>query len=216
MEYRLLSYPLNKKTPTFGEMPPLRVRPLKRISRGDSCNISSVSFPNHLGTHIDAPRHFFDRGRPLSDYPIADLIFTKPGIVDCPKKDDEFVTPEDLIATPEDLDLLLISTEFSRFRGQLRYQLHNPGLSPLTAEWLRANRPQLKALGIDAVSVSAFQRREEGREAHRILLRPDSPILLIEDLDLSGDLEGLTKVFAVPLLVEGVDSMPCTVFGEFR
>ena len=37
--------------------------------------------------------------------------------------------------------------------------------------------------------------------------------MLIEHMDLSTDLQNLKEVWVAPLLIEGVDSAPCTVVG---
>ncbi|MCL6560123.1 MAG: cyclase family protein, partial [Firmicutes bacterium] len=38
-------------------------------SAGDVFNLSSISMCAHTGTHIDAPFHFFEGGKKISDYP---------------------------------------------------------------------------------------------------------------------------------------------------
>src|SRR3990170_1307847 len=37
-----------------------RVEPLKRMARGDSSNVSVVTFGDHTGTHVDPPVHFLE------------------------------------------------------------------------------------------------------------------------------------------------------------
>ena len=83
---------------------------------------------------------------------------------------------------------------------------------------MRENLPSIRMIGIDWISISPYQDRELGREAHRVFLDQkgrNNPVLLIEDMDLSGDLKELTEVWASPLRVERVDSAPCTVIGGF-
>jgi hypothetical protein len=63
-----------------------------------------------------------------------------------------------------------------------------------------------------------MENRELGRQAHRAFLNPESdgyPILIIEDMDLSANLNGLKQVWVAPLLVEGIDSAPYTIIGIF-
>jgi len=72
--------------------------------------------------------------------------------------------------------------------------------------------------GIDWISISPYQDRELGREAHRVFLDQkgrNNPVLLIEDIDLSGNFKKLKEVWVSPLRVERVDSAPCTVIGDF-
>ena len=72
--------------------------------------------------------------------------------------------------------------------------------------------------GIDWISISPYQDRELGREAHRVFLDQkgrNNPVLLIEDMDLSCDLTKLRELWVLPLRVEKIDSAPCTVIGGF-
>jgi kynurenine formamidase len=219
-EYRLLSYPLNEKTPLYGDAKPLNITNERQIRKGNSCNTCMVSIFNHAGTHIDAPKHFVESGRSLSEYSINDFIFASPCVIECPKKDAELVLPEDLKLTDNKCDILLVRTGFYRYRGEGRYRTHNPGISPEAAEWLRVKHPHIRAVGLDTISVSSFQNRDAGRKTHQIFLKndgyPGDPMLLIEDLNLSGEIRNLKKVYAIPLFIEGVDSMSSTVVGFFN
>lgn len=216
-KYKLLSYPLSEKTPMYGNNNHVKIKEDKQIKKADSCNTYLISMSNHSGTHIDAPKHFIDSGKCLFEYNINELIFNCPQIVDFPKKENELVLPEDLKGIKKKCDILLIRTGFYRFRGNKKYWTHNPGIAPETAEWLRKNKPYLRAVGIDTISVSPFQNRDAGRQAHQIFLNQKmftgSPILLIEDMNLSDSLIGLAQVMVVPLFIEGIDSMACTVVG---
>ncbi len=98
------------------------------------------------------------------------------------------------------------------------YSCDNPGIHPEVGGYLRELFPRIRAIGIDWISISPYQNRELGREAHRAFFDQEgrnNPVLLIEDMDLSNDLKGLTEVWASPLRVERVDSAPCTVIGGF-
>jgi kynurenine formamidase len=221
--YRLLSYPLNRKTPLYGDTKPLEVHLDREISKGNSCNTAMVTLSNHLGTHIDTPRHFSDCGRAIAEYDIEELIFESPRLIGCPREMNELVRPQDLKDYEENLkecDLLLIRTGFFKFRGNKEYCISNPGVSPETADWLRSNYPHIRGVGIDSLSISAFQYRDLGRKAHQIFFQRNGysgePLIIVEDVNLGGDFGGLKRVFVIPLYVEEVDSMPATVIGEFE
>lgn len=113
---------------------------------------------------------------------------------------------------------MLLRTGFGVRRARAEY-LDNPYLT-LDAAELLSGVAGLRALGIDFLSVTNPRRRELGDEVHRVLLgdAPDGkPLVIIEDLDLSQGavIDRFRRVFVVPLYVEGVDGMPCTVFGEY-
>lgn len=194
----------------------VEIAPVKSIGKGDACNVSRFAMENHWGTHLDCPAHFFPHGRGVADYAAGDWFFSYPHVVLAELTENQLIGPDAIGAVPAGTDLLLIRSGFSRFRGTEAYSCRNPGFRPETGIWLREKHPSVRCVGFDFVSLSPYQHREVGREAHRAFLDPDgpnSPILIIEDMDLSGDLSGLDSVWVVPLLLEGLDSAPCTVMG---
>src|SRR6266852_5383154 len=69
-----VSVPLDATLPTYPGNTPFGLEAVKRIARGDSSNVSSLHMSAHAGTHVDAPRHFFD-GAPGADaLPLEMLI----------------------------------------------------------------------------------------------------------------------------------------------
>lgn len=219
-QYKLLSYPLSVDTYGYRGKKPLRIKEVKLISKGDSCNTAMLVFPNHLGTHIDCPNHFFTSGKKLSQYKIEDFIFSNPVILDCPKQENELVTLDDIKGNLKKLkekDILLLRTGFYRYRSSMKYAVKNPGIDPEAARFIRKNLTSVRCIGVDSISVSPYGNRKIGRETHRIFLQKYSferqPVCIIEDMDLSGNLMDLKKVFVVPLFIKGVDSAPCTIFA---
>ena len=49
---------------------------------------------NHLGTHVDAPSHFVDQGKTLTDYEAKDWVFSHPFLVHCDIEPGGSITPE--------------------------------------------------------------------------------------------------------------------------
>ena len=86
------------------------------------------------------------------------------------------------------------------------------------AFYLKAFFPKIRVLGFDSISVSSFQNRIIGREAHKAFLDPKNPILLLEDMDLTN-VDKNTKfkrVIIAPLRISKCDGLPCTVIGEIE
>lgn len=216
-----LSYNISVDTPLYPETPPVVIEKVKEISKGNSCNTSLITLSNHAGTHVDTPRHFFDSGRTASEYSIEELVFQKPLIVDCPKKDNEVIKIDDFKSSMNfnDVDMLLIRTGFYKYRKDdiHAYCYKNPYLSPKTAEWIRNTHPKIKAIGIDCISIASYEERKIGKEVHKILLDSDkfksSPVLIIEDLNLPYKVKKLDELIISPVFIEGIDSAPCTVIG---
>lgn len=214
----LLSHKLSVATPSYDMGPGLEIKPFKQIERGDSSNSYFVSFLNHLGTHVDAPLHFDPRGRPIAGFGVDFFVFERPVLVDIPKGVGELITADELrslYGEIRDADLLMIRTGFQRFRESdvETFSRRGPCLSDGAARYIVEELPKLRAVGVDAISISSPMRREEGRAAHRTLL-VGRDFLIIEDMDLMDKPSNIRRVFVMPLLIEGVDSAPCMVLAE--
>jgi arylformamidase len=212
-----LSYPLSDNTPLFGNAKGISLIADKQRKKGDSCNTMLWSFPNHAGTHIDAPLHFDFQGKSITDFPAGFWIFNQIEILDISGRvsDSQIIIPEDFpVFRLENPDLVLLKTGYHQYRGTDRYTLTPPGVSPKVADWLRRYYPSVSVLGMDLISVSSYANRTIGREAHHSFLNPKSgiPILLLEDLCLE-DCGELEKVIVVPIRVQNADAAPCTVIA---
>jgi len=69
-----VSVPLDARLPTYPGNTPFSLEPVKRIAGGDSSNVSTLHMSAHTGTHVDAPRHFFDDGPGTEALPLDMLI----------------------------------------------------------------------------------------------------------------------------------------------
>ena len=213
----LLSHKLNIKTPGFNNGETIKIDPVKEIKDGGSSNNYNISLPNHLGTHIDSSKHFDDKGKSISEYPIENFIFKNPKIIDISKGESELITVNDLEKYKKimiETDLLLIRTGFQKYRDiePVKYSVYNPGMSADAANYIR-KFSNIKAIGLDIISLSAVQNRDEGRLAHRNLLE-NNDFFIIEDMDLKDYTTEYPKIYVIPIFIEGVDSVPCTVFAD--
>src|SRR5471032_2832093 len=69
-----VSVPLDAQLPTYPGNTPFSLEAIKRIARGDSSNVSTLHMSAHAGTHVDAPRHFFDEAPGTEALPLEMLI----------------------------------------------------------------------------------------------------------------------------------------------
>ncbi len=216
-----LSHFLNSFTPGYGDRNRFDIIKKSSINNGDVANDSYISTTVHIGTHIDMPYHFYDNGQTIQDYNPSFWIFEKVLLFEVEPKD--FVIKNELIdklhtIESSDIELLLIKTNSSEFRGTERYSNENYGFDSSLPELLRKKFPNLRVFGFDTISVSSFTNRIEGRNSHKAFLDPQKPILLLEDMNLV-DVNKLTKfkkVIISPMLIENCDGLPCTVFGEIN
>ena len=183
----------------------------------------------HGGTHIDAPRHFSERGLTVDQLPLERLI--GPAVcVDvaakCAADRDYQVTVEDFQAwerahkaSLEDR-IVLIRTGFaSRWPDREKYlgtaeqgregvaKLHFPGLDPTAADWLITRR-RVRMVGIDTASIDHGQTRDY--PTHVRLFRDNVPALenvaLVDDLPASG-----FTLAALPIKIAGGSGGPCRI-----
>jgi len=209
-----LSHPLSEDAPMYGGGEGFRRSHLKTISTGDSCNALAIELPAHFGSHVDTPLHFLADGKSLIDYSPGDWIFYNIRLLDYEAKPGELITLDFLTqSTPnKDVDLLLIRSGFERKRSEAIYWKSNPGMHPESAIHLQEAFPNICAIGFDFISLTSFEHRETGREAHRKYLSRD--IRIFEDLTLQSLQAPPQKVTALPLRINEGDGAPCTILAE--
>jgi kynurenine formamidase len=185
--------------------------------------------PEHGGTHIDAPIHFFKGGQTADQIPLSRLIGD--GLcVDvsrqCAADRDYLVTVEDLRGWEQthnaslEAKIVLLRTGYARHwpnRGEYLgtsatgraavSQLHFPGLDPAAATWLATQR-RIKAVGIDTASIDHGPSRNFS--SHVNLFRHNVPALenlaALERLPPTG-----FRVYALPMKITGGSGGPCRV-----
>src|SRR5258708_2696914 len=59
---------------TWGGEPGPTITPLRRIAKGDTANVSLLSFSDHTGTHVDPPVHFLEGGNAVDLLPVDALL----------------------------------------------------------------------------------------------------------------------------------------------
>ena len=120
---------------------------------------------------------------------------------------------ESLCSNIDDADLVLLKTGFEVHRESNEYWEKAPGYAPELADFLKQRFKSFRAIGMDTISISSYQHRELGHEAHNAFLR--NGFRIFEDLalkDIQVDTV-LSKVIALPLRFEHSDGAPCTIIG---
>lgn len=214
-----LSYSISLDTPAYGGGNSIKIYHEKSIEKGDSCNTQYWRLSNHLGTHIDFPRHFVQAGKTSGDYSPEFWIFHSPFILDISTVEPGLIVePEDvdMDTVPDNIDMLVIKTGFCQLREKDIYWENNPGFAPSTSTFLRERFPDLRVFGFDSISLSVFAHKETGHEAHKAFLDHPNPILLLEDMDLTkvDNSVKLKQIIVSSLRVDGADGAPCTVFAN--
>ena len=180
----------------------------------------------HGGTHVDAPVHFAKGRHAVDEIPLEQLV--GPAVV-VDVREAAAANP-DYLMTVADIDkfeltsgripdaaILLVRTGYSsRWPDAARYlgtaergaeavpKLHFPGIDPVAAKWLVANR-KIHAIGIDTASIDFGQSTTY--DTHRILYEANIPGL--ENLNALDRLPatGATLV-ALPMKIKGGSGAP--------
>jgi kynurenine formamidase len=214
-----LSHNLNENTPSYGNRDYFKILENSRISAGDTANSSKWIFSsNHLGTHIDAPKHFYDNGFSICDLD-NDFWFSKNVLfLDIPCENSLLINESKFFFDfNKDIEVLLIRTGYEKYRGSEKFWNDNPGLSPDLALFLRTKFPKLRIIGFDFISLTSWKYRSEGKIAHSNFLKSnnkENPICIIEDMSLKKIDFDIENIFISPLFVEDACGSPVTVFAN--
>lgn len=197
-----LSHPLGPATPLFPGSPPVILSPLSTIPP-DSLNATGLSASLHTGTHLDAPRHFYQRGQSVDQISLEGCLGPALRIDLSAKRPREEIHPGDLIPYQEAIRRhrrLLLDVGWAQHWGEERYFTDFPVLTGEAARWLADC--QLLLLGIDTPSLDI-----PPNSAHRILL--EARVLILENLthlDQLGQAE--FQLIALPLRIAGAEASP--------
>ena len=206
-----LSFELNEKSPVYGgKDDKLKIKKTNQIKEGKTSNNLHLSFPNHLGTHIDFPRHFSDKGKTLSNYPASFWIFNKVGFLNCSVDK----VPEIIKTLDESVEILILKTGFGQNRGKEIYWKNQPVIPAHYASLLKKNFPRIRVFGFDMISLTSLNNKEEGKKAHVNFLI-DHDILILEDMNLAKINTTPHTIILSPLQIENADGVPCTVIANF-
>ena len=198
-----ISVPLASGMPVYPGNPEFEVQPVKRIADGASSNVSRLIMGTHSGTHVDAPRHFFDDGAGADALALETLI-GRARVIDVRREGG--VTDADLAAAGLHDDVrVLIKTTNSAFWSDSQFHPEYTHLTESAARYLVSHGVRL--VGVDYLSVEEFKKA--GAPAHRTLL--SGGIAIIEGLNLSGVEPGLYELYCLPLRVAGGDGAPARV-----
>jgi arylformamidase len=198
-----VTVPLAVGLPAFPGNPEFDVQAVKRIAEGASSNVSRLVIGTHSGTHVDAPRHFFDDGAGVEALRLETLVgrarvlaFDRGG----------GITMQDLEGGKIDGDerILLKTPNSSRWSEGQFYQDYTY-LDESGARYLVDRGVRL--VGIDYLSIEQFKK--PGAPAHRALL--SAGVIIIEGLNLSGVEPGSYEMYCLPLPVTGADGAPARV-----
>ena len=153
-----LSQPLNQDCSFWPFYPPFEVKYFKRKSE-HGVNAQYIQTSKHMGTHLDAPRHFVTNGRTIEQIPI-EWCYGPGVIVDLSDMLDDLdlFTPEDIEkrADVREGDILFIHTGWGKYSflepagDEERYIQRHPGPHYSICDWLL--KKKIHIWGVDMIS----------------------------------------------------------------
>jgi kynurenine formamidase len=177
-----------------------------------------ITLNTHIGTHIDAPRHFFADGAAVSELALDRVVMREALVLDVShKKPGEGVTGDDLEKTgvkPGSGQIAVIKTSWTdRAWGTPEFWGNTIHLEPSVGEWVERQ-------GVSAVAMDCFPEKpfwlmtltpaERGAN-HKRWLKAGIP--MIQMLTRLDSIAPTFTLVALPLNLKGMDGAPARVIG---
>jgi arylformamidase len=177
-----------------------------------------IALNTHVGTHIDAPRHFYADGEAIDRMPLDRMVLRKAVVIDMSQKGaGEGVTAADLDragAAPAAGEIAVIKTLWTdRAWGKPEFWQDTIYLDPSVGAWMEAR-------GVAAVAMDCFPEKpfwrmtltpEERGANHKRWLKAGIPLIqMLTNLDRIAP---RFRLVALPLRLEGMDGSPARVIG---
>jgi arylformamidase len=198
-----VTVPLDASLPVYPGNTPFTLEAIKQISRGDSSNVSTLHMSAHSGTHVDAPRHFFD-DKPGAEALPLELMLGRTRVVEISSRSG--IGAEQLAELDLSDDVrILFKTSNSKLWASRDFHTDYIGVTTSGAEHLIAHG--VKVVGVDYLSVEEFKK--PGAPAHHVLLGGGA--IVIEGLNLRDVEPGVYDMLCLPLRVVGADGAPARV-----
>ena len=166
--------------------------------------------PDHVGTHVDAPRHFDKMGEPINKVPLERFIVEAVVLNLSHKKARSSITANDLelalkktneVIKPGDGVLLYTGWDE---KWETKKYWDNPGISESAAKWLL--KKKVSIIGIDGIRLEGAKGHDY--IGHTLLLR-DNKIPHLENLCNLGKIKDSRVLFiALPLKIRGAGGAP--------
>ncbi len=160
---------------------------------------SIFCFKSHVGTHIDAPKHFIKGGKALDQLQL-DATIGQCQVIDMMQVEDK-ITQQDVASISIQAPIVLFKTKNSLLKVTDPFKVNFVYVASDAAEYLVAQN--IKAVGIDYLGI---ERNQPDHETHKAFLSHDIPI--IEGLRLEHVEPGLYQLFCLPLRIMNVDASP--------
>ncbi len=202
--YYDISLTTGPELPVWPGDPQIQIEPLRAIRLGHASNDSQLTCSVHSGTHIDAPRHFYDEGKSVESLSLESLV-GEAYVAELPAGT-EMVAGNLLenMRIPDDIERLLLKSRNSNLWSQANHVFQDDyvALDASAADWVV--RRGIRLIGVDYLSIEYF--RSPRSETHKILLKAE--VVIVEGLNLQQVATGRYQLLCLPIKLQGADGAP--------
>jgi arylformamidase len=193
-----ISIAITPETPRYPgkEIPKRNI--LSRIDDGAIANCSAIYLDCHVGTHVDAPRHFVRDGITIEQVPVERMCGPCRVVEVTGRRD---IRPDDLAGIPSGVRVLFKTCGSAQLHAGIDDPHGFAYLTPDAAHELVNINTQL--VGIDGFSIDEYGSNEP---SHLIILPAGIPIL--ECIDLTDVPPGDYELTVLPLKIDDAEAAP--------
>jgi arylformamidase len=194
---------------TWGDEPGPKITPLRRIARGDTANVSTITFGDHTGTHVDPPIHFIEGGATVDHLPL-DALLGPCVVVEFDGTGNVSADWLQQARVPADTKRILVKTSNSRLWEDQTQKFTRDivAVNASAARWCVEHG--IRLVGVDYLTIEPQGPEKAGYATHHTLL--GAGVVIIEGLDLRGISAGAYELICAPLKIAGGDGAPARVF----
>ena len=196
-----ISVPIHTRMPTWPGNSKIIHQFHKRLELAGDANVSSISLGVHTGTHVDAPYHHLEKGKPVSEINIEELV-GQAMVIDMTHVSDTISVKHLESIDWQCASIYLFKTRNSSLWRSESFDPDYVHLSMEAASFLISQNASV--IGIDYLTIEAFDAHP--KTVHQTLLQAD--VLIVEGLDLSAVDPGRYFFICLPINVSGAEAAP--------
>ena len=190
---------INSNLAVFPGDTPFELKTLIDFDNGNNFKLCSFQGTTHLGAHTDAPSHYSQNERGISEVPL-DAYLGHCQVIDLSPKIRERIAPEDIKDIVINSERILFKTK--SYQPQ-KWSNNFTALSPQLIDYLCKNK-NIKLIGIDTPSID--RASDKILNSHTEIAK--NKVAILEGIVLENIAEGEYYLSALPLKIEHGDSSP--------
>jgi len=187
-----ISMPLYEEMEKYPSLEGLKLQWLRTIGENDHVNMSRITMESHVGTHVDAPLHFIEKGKSIDQMPLQNLLGTAQ-VLEVPYP--VTVTYEFLKENHLEAHILLFKF------GKRRYSRDFDYFDLTAVDYFLQNN--IKVIGTDNFTIDS---KNSNYQLHKTVLKNE--IWIVEGLELENVMSGVYEFICLPLPLRSAEGSP--------